>query len=71
MTWTDAQGRPEILMNDSIICGTAAYRVVTEPGATQQPPRTPRTRKPSPVRAGAAAQRQESSVGETPERGSD
>ncbi len=52
MGYTDAQGRPEIVMNDSIMCGDADYRVVeTEDSAA--PPVPPR-REPSPVRRRAA-----------------
>jgi hypothetical protein len=57
MTYTDAQGRPELVMDPDIARGTAAYRVMASPGdgtGTQQD--TPRPRRDlSPVRAAAAA----------------
>jgi len=57
MTYTDAQGRPELVMDPDIARGTTAYRVVASagdgPGAQQDNPR-PR-RDLSPVRAAAAA----------------
>jgi len=52
MGYTDAQGRPEIVMNDSIKCGDADYRIV-ETEDTAAPPVPPR-REPSPVRRRAA-----------------
>lgn len=53
MTYTDAQGRPELVMDPDIARGTAAYRVVA--GPTPGTGAAPRPRRDlSPVRAAAA-----------------
>lgn len=57
MTYTDAQGRPELVMDPDIARGAAAYRMMANPGAgpgAQQDNPRPR-RDLSPVRAAAAA----------------
>lgn len=61
MTWTDAQGRPELFMHPDIIRGTAGYRIVDDDDddnaqADEQQLRRPLVRRPlSPIRAVAAA----------------
>ena len=57
MTYIDAQGRPELVMDPDIARGTATYRVVSDPaGGSETPAASPRPRRGlSPVRAAAVA----------------
>lgn len=59
MTWTDAQGRPELFVHPDILRGTAEYRIVDDGDSRQedeQELRRPLVRRPpSPIRVAAAA----------------
>lgn len=51
MTYTDAQGRPELVMDPDIASGAATFRVVSDGAAVAEP----RPKRPlSPVRVAAA-----------------
>jgi hypothetical protein len=55
MTYTDAQGRPELVMDPDIARGTATYRHLSDDGQGPERGEPQPRRRLSPIRAAAAA----------------